>query len=129
MAPPRRAPPTAEGLASQPAWWSPFEYSGTTPSTAALVVLALGAAIGTALFSRPWIGIVVGVAALLAASVSRGRILLTAGAPLALVFARITRFDDLAWLAVALLATDLVTWWLRERRRPRETATSSPGAT
>jgi hypothetical protein len=89
----------------------------------------VGAAIGTALFSRPWIGIVVGVAALVAATVARGRILLTAGAPLALAFARITRFDDLAWLAVALLAADVVTWWLRERRRRRETATSSPGAT
>jgi hypothetical protein len=127
----RRAamPPGADALADQPAWWSPFEYPGTTPSTRALVALAVGAAIGTAVFSRPWIGIVVGVAALVAATVARGRILLTAGAPLALAFARITRFDDLAWLAVGLLAADLVTWWLRERRRRRETATASPGAT
>ena len=118
-----------EGLADAPTWWSPLEYPGTAPSTTALVALAVGAAIGTALFSRPWIGIVVGVAALVAARIARGRILLTAGAPLALAAARIVRFDDLAWLAVALLAADLVTWWLRERRRPRETAASSPVAT
>jgi len=67
--------------------------------------------------------------AMVAAFTVQSYFLLTAGAPLALAAARITRFDDLAWLAVALLAADLATWWLRERRRPRETATSSPAAT
>ena len=116
----------AGSLADDPTLWSPFDYPGVRPSTAALLALAIGAAIGTSLFSRPWIGAVVGVATAIAARVARGRIVFTAGVPVALALARITRFDDLAWLAVALLAADLVTWWVRERHLPSETAESSP---
>jgi arabinofuranan 3-O-arabinosyltransferase len=116
----------AQRLGELPTLWSPFHYPGSAPSTAALVALAIGAAVATSLFSRPWIGVVVGLAAAVAVRVGRGRILLTAGAPLALALARITRFDDLAWLAVALVAVDLVTWWVRDRPRPRATASSMP---
>ena len=73
----------AGSLADDPTLWSPFDYPGVRPSTAALVALAISAAIGTSLFSRPWIGAVVGLATVVAARVARGRIVLSAGAPLA----------------------------------------------
>ncbi|HXY94061.1 MAG TPA: alpha-(1-_3)-arabinofuranosyltransferase family protein [Acidimicrobiia bacterium] len=123
-----RASPAGAALADPPAMWSPFAYPGAPPSTGILVVLAIGAAVGTSLFSRPWIGFVVGVATLVAARVAGGRILLTAGAPVALAMARIARFDDLAWLAIALLALDVVTWWVRERPRRRATAATTPAS-
>jgi arabinofuranan 3-O-arabinosyltransferase len=124
---PADGPP--DTLADTPMLRSPFAYLGTTPSAGVLAALVVGAGVATALFSRPWIGVVVGVACVVAARVARARILLTAGAPLALALARITEFDDLAWLAVALLAADLATGWVRERRRPRTSEGSSPDAT
>ena len=71
-------------LAQPPRLTSPFAALGGSPSTVALVALALGAGVVTALFSRPWIGVVVGVACVVAARVSGARIVFTAGAPLAL---------------------------------------------
>ena len=118
----------AESIADPPTFWSPLVFPGVPPSTSVLVALAIGAGLATAFCSRPWIGVVVGVATAVAARVASGRILLTAGAPLALALARITRFDDLAWLAAALLAADVVTWWVRERRPRREPAASTPRA-
>ena len=112
----------ADDLAEPPRLTSPFAALGSSPSTAALVALALGAGVVTSLFSRPWIGVIVGLACLVAARVSGARIVFTAGAPLALALARITRFDDLAWLAVALLVADLATEWVRAR-----SATSNDG--
>jgi hypothetical protein len=115
-------------IADPPVLASPFASLGGSPSTAAVVVLAVGAAVGTALISRPWIGLVVGAACVVAARVSGGRILFTAGAPLALALARLTTFDDLGWLAIALLAADLVTAWVRVRSRRATTAAAPPTA-
>ena len=115
-------------LAEPPRLTSPFAALGSSPSTAALVALALGAGVVTALFSRPWIGVVVGLACVVAARVSGARIVLTAGAPLALALARITRFDDLAWLAVALLVADLATEWVRARSRPGTRDEATPAS-
>jgi hypothetical protein len=89
-----------------------------------LVVLAIAAAVGNALFSRPWIGLVVGLATVAASRLDGGRMLLTAGAPVALALARITRFDDLAWLAIGLLALDVALWWLRTRSSSHEPASA-----
>jgi len=116
---------SSELLADAPSAWSPSAYPGASLSSRALVAVAIAAAIGTALFSRPWLGLVVGVAAVIAARVDRGRILLTAGAPVALALARITRFDDLAWLAIGLLALDVTLWWLRTRERTPVTEPAS----
>jgi hypothetical protein len=113
-------------LADPPRLASPFDALGSAPSTRALVALAIGAGIGTALFSRPWIGLVVGVAVVVASRVAGGRIVLTAGAPVALALARMTTFDDLGWLAIALLAADLVTEWVRVRSRRAATAATPP---
>jgi arabinofuranan 3-O-arabinosyltransferase len=119
----------ADPLADRPTFLGQMAHPTAVPSSTAVVALAVGAAVATAFFSRPWIGIVVGLATFAAARLTRGRILLVAGAPVALALARMTRFDDLAWLAVALLAADLVTGWVRARRRPTATATSSPAET
>jgi hypothetical protein len=111
---------SAEVLPDAPNAWSPSKYPGGLLTMRALVVLAIAAAVGTALFSRPWIGFVVGVAAVAAARTDGGRIVLTTGAPVALALARITRFDDLAWLAIGLLALDVLLWWAREHASERD---------
>jgi hypothetical protein len=114
----RRRTPDEPLLSDEPSQWSLFAFPGAPLSRNQEIGFAVAAAIVTALFSRPWIGIAVGVAVFAAARFSRGRIVLTAGAPVALALARMTRFDDLAWLALALLAVDVVTWWLRTRATP-----------
>jgi hypothetical protein len=122
------SPAGDDPLADEPVLASPFAALGVNPSTAAVVVLAIGAAVGTAMFSRPWIGLVVGVGCVVVCRVSGARILFTAGAPLALALARITTFDDLGWLAIALLAADLAVEWVRIRSRRAATAGAPPNA-
>jgi hypothetical protein len=125
----RRDPAAVEAraaLSDDASGANPFDYDGGPLAPRTLVVLALGAAVAAALCSRPWIGVVVGLAAFAAARFSGARIVLTAGAPLALALARLTEFDDLAWLAIALLAVDAVTWWARARRRSPATEAPTP---
>ncbi len=59
-------------LADEPTSASPFEYGGAALAPRSLVALALGATVATALCSRPWIGLVVGVVTLIAAQRERG---------------------------------------------------------
>jgi hypothetical protein len=124
----RRRPRGPDDLADPPRLTSPFRALGTSPSAAALVALALGAGVVTALGSRPWVGVVVGLACVLVARVADARIVFTAGAPVALALARISRFDDFAWLAVALVVADLATGWVRSRSRPERTDGTTPAA-
>jgi hypothetical protein len=121
----RRGARDESSLSDEPSQWSPFAFPGAPLSRKQELVFAVAAAVTTALFSRIWIGIAVGVVVLGAARISRGRIVLTAGAPVALAFGRMTRFDDLAWLALALLAADAVMWWLRTRRDDGERVASA----
>ena len=88
---------------------------GLPPSTRALAALAIGTAVGAALVSRWWIGLIVGVATLVASRVAGGRILLTAGAPLALALGKLLDTPELGWLAIGLLGADVVAEWLRAR--------------
>ena len=78
----------------------------------------IGTAVGAALVSRWWIGLVVGVAALVSSRVAGGRVLLTAGAPLALALGKLFDTPKLGWLAVGLLGADVVAAWLRARTAP-----------
>jgi hypothetical protein len=102
-------------VADEPVLGSPLDYFGVSPSARAVAALAIGTAVGAALVSRWWIGIVVGVATLVAARLSGGRILLTAGAPLALALGKLFDTPQLGWLAIGLLGADVVTAWLRAR--------------
>jgi arabinofuranan 3-O-arabinosyltransferase len=102
-------------VADAPVLGSPLAYPGSMPSTRALAVLAIGTAVGAALVSRWWIGVAVGVATLVAARWAGGRILLTAGAPLALALGRLFDTPELGWLAIGLLGADVVMMWLRAR--------------
>ncbi len=102
-------------VADAPALSSPLDYIGPSPSTRALVAFAIGTAVGAALVSRWWIGLVVGVAALVSSRVAGGRVLLTAGAPLALALGKLFDTPELGWLAVGLLGADVVAAWLRAR--------------
>ena len=94
---------------------SPLVYAGVSPSARALAALAIGTAVGAALVSRWWIGLIVGVATLVAARLAGGRILLTAGAPLALALGKLFDTPELGWLAIGLLGADVLTVWLRAR--------------
>jgi hypothetical protein len=79
----------------------------------------LVAGVAAALVSRWWIGVLVAVATALASVTTRGRLLLAGGAPVALAAGALFAVPELGWLAVALLAADvLVEWW---RTRPVRT--------
>ncbi len=102
-------------VADEPVLGSPLVYAGVSPSARALAALAIGTAVGAALVSRWWIGLIVGVATLVAARLAGGRILLTAGAPLALALGKLFDTPELGWLAIGLLGADVLTAWLRAR--------------
>jgi membrane protein implicated in regulation of membrane protease activity len=71
--------------------------------------------IGVALVSQWWIGLVVAAAMFVVPYVTGGRLLLTAGAPLALAIGALFDIPELGWLALGLLAADLVVGWWRGR--------------
>lgn len=102
-------------LADAPVLVSPLRYSGPLPSTKVALATAIATAVAAAVMSRWWIGLLVGVATLVAARVATGRVLLTAGAPLALALSKVVGVPELGWLAVALLLADLVSAWIRSR--------------
>ncbi|MET0629047.1 MAG: alpha-(1-_3)-arabinofuranosyltransferase family protein [Acidimicrobiia bacterium] len=114
-----QADAAAVTLMSAPEAQPASRYVGGAPSVRATVVLALGAAVGAALVSRWWIGLVVGAATALAGTTSRGRILLSGGAPVALAIGALFDVPELGWLAVTLLAADVVLGWWRERATRR----------
>jgi hypothetical protein len=87
---------------------SPWRFPGTDASWPVTVALAAGVGITAALVSRPLIGLAVAVVTLVAARVAPGRLVLVAGAPLALVLAKALDVPELGWVAVLLLGADLV---------------------
>ena len=102
-------------LADPPAFLSPFRSTGTSLPTRALLATAIGAGAVAAAVSRWWIGLVVGVAVLVASRVASGRIVFCAGAPIALAVSKLASVPELGWLAVVLLGADVVVLWLRDR--------------
>ncbi|HUV11939.1 MAG TPA: discoidin domain-containing protein, partial [Acidimicrobiia bacterium] len=104
----RWGPDDAAAVADAPTPASPFSLLGPSRSLRVVLASALGLGVVSALVSRPWIGVVVGVATLFAARVARGRVLLSAGAPIALAVAKGFDAPELGWLAVLLLLADLV---------------------
>jgi hypothetical protein len=98
-------------VADDPELASPFEYDDGSGRIAldvrATVITAAIAGVASALVSRWWIGLLVAVGTVVAARVRGARVLLTVGAPLALVIAKATDTPTLGWLAVLLFAADL----------------------
>ncbi len=99
---------------------SPLGYEGV-PGVPPLDWRAAGvsaavAGLASALVSRWWIGALVAVATVVAARVRGARLLLTAGAPLALVIAKAADAPELGWLAVLLFAADLLIGCVRHPR-------------
>ena len=115
---------------------NPLVADGVEPSRTVLVVAPLAAAITAALVSRWWIGILAGVGVVAVLLRPRLRGILSIGAPIALAavgaYVAIAQFrndyiaefvwpehfgrvNDLAWLAVVLLACDAVVEVLRTR--------------
>lgn len=105
-------------LTTRPVLVSPFAYPAGPPLGWATTAIVAGSAILlTAAVSRPWIGLVAGAGALVAARLSPMRLLVSLTAPVVLALSRITQTPELAWLALALLAVDLACGALRPRRR------------
>jgi arabinofuranan 3-O-arabinosyltransferase len=109
----RRANP---GVAGAPELTSPMRYAAGVPSWRASLVAAAAAGIGAWFVSRAWIGLVVGLATLVASRVRNGRLLLAGGAPAALLLAKVADAPELGWLAVTLLAADLLLGWVAHRQ-------------
>jgi hypothetical protein len=109
---------TEPALADRPTAASPLWYApGVVPSWSSTLVLAGAVGLATLALSRPWIAAAACVVAVVAVRVPRARVLLTLGAPLALVESRLAHEPELAWLALALVAVDLACGGLLARRR------------
>ena len=115
-------------LFDAPELTSPLAFPpGRPPPWGSTLLVAGLVAIGAAALSRPWIGLVAGAATLLTSRVPRARALPALAIPLSLALARQGPTPDLGWLAVALLASDLASGWLRRQNAPpRSTATHAP---
>jgi hypothetical protein len=68
-----------------------------------------------ALCSRLWIGVLVGILTALAARRPRWGVVLATGAPAALALGALFDRPELGWLAIALLAGDLVVRVVHDR--------------
>ncbi len=86
------------------------------PTFGAAAGAAVAAGIASALVSRWWIGVVVAVATFASSRLTRGRLLLAAGAPVALALGALIDVPELGWVAIGLLLGDLVAgwWWNRD---------------
>jgi hypothetical protein len=96
------------GLVASSLLASPLRYVGAAPSLTSAVFAGLCVGAGAALASRPVIGLGVGLATVVASRVRTGRVLLTGGAPLALLAAKVFEAPEMGWVAILLLGADLV---------------------
>ena len=122
------------------AFANPLRAEGARPSTGDALVAVFGAGIVAVLLARPWVGLVCAVVAALVLWWPRLRPLLTLAAPAALVLCavyivvqqhrydyvsdldwpnRFQRINDVAWLAVLLLFTDVLVQWACRRGAAR----------
>jgi hypothetical protein len=92
-------------------------YGGGRPAVVPAVLGALAAGVGVGIVSRPWIGVVAGVATLVGVLVPKLRIVLAVAIPLSLVASRAAPDDEIAWLTIGLLVVDLAVRWLRDHVR------------
>ena len=116
-------------VADDPELVSPMAYDGVALSWRATLATAAIAGVASALASRWWIGVLVAAGTVVAARVRGARLLLTAGAPLALVLAKAADTPDLGWLAALLFAADLLigcVGHLRENGRATHVRTEAP---
>jgi len=123
----RRRAASASELTDAPTLGSPTEFDGGPPSLRAALIVGALTAVGAGLASRPWMGVLVGAAAFLACRVQGARVLLLAGAPLALAAAKIGGEPELGWLAVLLLGADVVCAEVRRGRIRRAEAPAPAG--
>jgi hypothetical protein len=115
----RRRVPAVHGpeLADAPIWHSPTRFAGADPGVGASVAAAAVAGVAAALISRWGIGVLVAAASFGASRVTRGRLVLAAGAPVALAVGALVDVPELGWVALGLLLADLVTGWWWQRRQ------------
>jgi hypothetical protein len=95
-------------VADDPELGTPFEYDAGLLPWRATVVTAAITGVAAALASRWWIGVLVAGGTVVASRLRGARVLLTAGAPLALVLAKAVDVPEIAWLAPLLFAADLL---------------------
>ena len=125
-------------LNGEPELASPFVSDGRKPRRGGLIVATAGAGLAAAFVSRWWIGVIVAACVLATLSRLRLRFLLTLGAPACLAVTALyvivqqhryrypydffwvehfSAVQNLAWLAVLLLAADAFVELVRTRRR------------
>ncbi|HEY8216294.1 MAG TPA: alpha-(1-_3)-arabinofuranosyltransferase family protein, partial [Acidimicrobiia bacterium] len=102
-------------IGGDPELGSPFDYDADVVPWRMSIAAAAAAGVGAWLVSRPWIGLVVAAGTLAASRVRGARIVLSGGAPAALLLAQATDTPELAWLAILLLAADLLTCCVSHR--------------
>ncbi|MET0921286.1 MAG: alpha-(1-_3)-arabinofuranosyltransferase family protein [Acidimicrobiia bacterium] len=110
-----RADEARTSLDDAPGYEAPADARGGALPLGTTVALTIAAGVGAAVVSRWWIGVLVAAGTALGAATSRGRIVLSAGAPVALALGALFDVPELGWLAITLLGADVLLGWWRER--------------
>ncbi len=97
--------------------WAP---DADRPAAGRVLAAAVALGVGTALVATPATAVLGGAATLAVGLVPRARLLVVAVAPAALVVSRLDQRPTLAWLALAILAADLLVEALSRVRRPSD---------
>ena len=123
----RARPMVGPALFDSPTSTSPTTFMGTAPSASTTLGAAVAAGVVAAFVSRWWIGLIVGAATALSPLLSRGRLLLAVGAPVALALGAVFDRPELGWVAIGLLIGDLVaSWWWKPPEPARDRPTDTP---
>jgi arabinofuranan 3-O-arabinosyltransferase len=109
----------AFNVADTPTVSSLVDSGGSALPGSAIGVTALAAGVAAAVVSRWWIGLLVGIALIVAARIRWGRVVLGVGAPTALAVSKLASVPELGWVAVLLLAADVLLIWLVNRASRR----------
>jgi arabinofuranan 3-O-arabinosyltransferase len=125
----QRATPGADSLRAEPTWVSPFTRSGRVPSAPRIAVLALGIGGATCMVTRPLYGVAASAIVVLASVWPPVRPAVVVAVPALLALSWGVDQPDLAWLALALFAGDLVVSWARATTGSTTTARESPEVT
>jgi arabinofuranan 3-O-arabinosyltransferase len=131
------------------AFSNPLMAEGGRPRPVDAVVAILVPGIVGAVLARPWVGLACAMGAAVVLFAPRLRMFLALGAPMALLLCalyvivqqhrfdyvsdldwpnRFRRINDIAWLAVLLLFTDVLVQWARRRGAGRASTSDDPSA-
>lgn len=119
---PRRSNPVASAPVLAPAWWR--DGSAARLAAVPTALLAVAALVTGSLFTRPWIGVVLAVSAVVLARVPAARVAIVVAAPLLILVTRASTRTEFVWISLGWVVIDVV---VAAHAAPPATASARPG--